>query len=712
MAWYTIKAKSDLKAAAEIYIYGDIGESWYEETTSAADFVRELNALKNEEIAIRINSVGGSVPDGLAIYNAIQRHPSKITIYIDGMALSIAGLIAMAADSVMAENALLMIHAPWTWVAGNSSDMRDMADTLDLWAEAMSTSYARKTGKSKEEVLALLTDGKDHYFTAEQAQAEGFIDSIAQAMPIAASRRVPTQALGRFENLPTSVNQFVIKAAHAANPEDPTMTRKDLIRAKFQAHTGKPGVAALLEQCLADETVTVDAAGERLNSLLANPAPDQPSAAEILARDKARRDGIRAHFTASILANEGMADLRDRLMDDHGITPEAAGLQVLAKLGESLESVAGHVVVRENEEREQYMDGIVASLLTRAGKANQETRALAQGSALRSFSLMEHAKAALTRAGINHSSMTVPQIAQAALTQSTSDFPVLLENAMHKALLEAYQTAGDTWSRFCRTGSVSDFRAHGRYRTGTIGNFTIVNENGEYQNVAIPDGEKSSITAMDRGLIINLTYQMIVNDDLGAFIGLASDLGRAGRRTVEAAVYALLAENAGLGPVMPDGYTLFHANHKNIGVAAALTAASIDGDRVVMGSQTDISGNDFLDLRPSVWVGPLASGSTARTINDAQYDPDTANKLQKPNSVRGLFKDIVDTARLSGTRYYLFAEPNDAPTIEVAFLNGESEPYLMLEEAFSSRGAKWRATLDFGVAAIDFRGAVTNAGAG
>jgi hypothetical protein len=130
-----------------------------------------------------------------------------------------------------------------------------------------------------------------------------------------------------------------------------------------------------------------------------------------------------------------------------------------------------------------------------------------------------------------------------------------------------------------------------------------------------------------------------------------------------------------------------------------------------MASQTDVSGNDFLDLRPSVWLGPIGSGGNARSINDAQYDPDTANKLQKPNVVRGLFSDIVDTARLSGTRYYTFADPNDVPVIEVAFLNGESEPYIMMEESFNTRGNKYRATLDFGVAAIGYRGAVTNAGA-
>lgn len=710
--WFDIRAKADVKAAAEIYIYGNIGDDWFEESVTAVEFVNALNQLKNEEITIRINSVGGSVPDGIAIYNAIQRHPSKIGIVIDGMAMSVAGLIAMAAPCEMAENAIFMIHAPWAAAVGNAKYMRERADTLDKWAEAMATSYANKSGKPIEEILALLTDGKDHYYTAAEAQAGGFVDGVIEAMPIAASLRVPSSALGRYQSLPISADPFVIHAGKPAAPEDPTMDRKQLIRAKFEAHAGKPGVDALLAACLEDESVTAEAAEAKLNALLKPGISEEEK--ERLKREgqqaeAQRRQDISAKFKPFASA-EGVSALLDTCLNDTSVTPEAAGERLLKQLGQGAEPVAGNYTVRENPEREKFHRGVVASLLTRAGKADDDTRVLAKQSGFHNFTLMEHAKAALQRANIDFSAMNTQQIAMAALTQTTSDFTVLLENAMHKALLDSYRAASDTWSRFCRTGSVSDFRAHGRYRTGSIGNYITVNEAGEYENVVIPDGEKATITAVDRGVIINLTYQMLVNDDLGAFIGLASDLGRAGRRTVEAAVYSLLTENSGLGPTMADGDTLFHANHNNLGTGAVLSMASIDADRVVMASQADVGGNEYLDLRPAVWLGPLSSGGTARSINSAEYDPDTANKLQKPNVVRGLFRDVVDSPRLTGTRYYLFADPMDAPVIEVAFLNGEQEPYIVMEEAFTSRGAKYRATLDFGVAAIDYRGAVTNAG--
>lgn len=675
--WYSIQAKSAAEGepkAAEVHIFGDIGESWWEDTVTAKAFVRDFSAIDADQITVRINSYGGSVTDGIAIYNAIKRHPANVTISIEAAAYSIASLIAMAGDSIeMADNALLMIHAPWGYTAGNSAEMRDMADTLDKYALAMSSSYVAKTGMASDQVLALLTDGKDHWYTAQEALDAGFIDSISAAPPVSASARFACDA--------------VLAAAAQRFPRN---------------HTKPAAVAAQLkEPAMPDPVITPAAAAQP-----ANP----PSAAEVLAADKARRETIRATFEP-FKARDGMADLMRECEDNPEVTAEAAGLKILARLGEGVQPVAGSHVVTIEDEEDKRRESIAVALLSRAGVATNEQRQAARASAFRGAKLLDLARASLDRAGVRYGHMDQMQVVAAAFTQGTSDFPILLENAMHKAMQSAYMTAPDTWSRFCATGSVSDFRAHNRYRIGSLGNLESVNELGEFRNKTIPDGEKSSVSIGTKGNIINLSRQAIINDDLGAFIGLAAMLGRAGRRTIESTVYALLAENAGLGPTMADGLTLFHASHENIGTGSAISVAGLDADRVLMASQTDISGNDFLDLRPSVLLVPLGLGGTARVINEAQYDPDTSNKLQRPNQVAGLFSDIVDTPRLTGTRRYLFAGPADAPVIEVSFLDGNQEPVLEQQMGFTVDGTQYKARLDFGVTAIDYRGAVTNAGA-
>lgn len=389
-----------------------------------------------------------------------------------------------------------------------------------------------------------------------------------------------------------------------------------------------------------------------------------------------------------------------------GASLKDAKLKILENMERAQVPINSNVRVESGVSgKERFIQDAADAIVSRAGFGKTENNSL------RSFSLYELARRSLELSGQNVDSFDKMGLVGRAFTQSTSDFGVLLENAMHKVLQNAYATQADTWSRFCATGSVSDFRAHNRYRVGSLANLSVVNELGEFENMAIPDGEKSSVVAQTKGGIINLSRQTIINDDLGAFVGLAAALGRTARRTVEADVYALLGLNSGLGPTMSDGKTLFHADHGNIGTGAALSVASIEADRVLMASQKDVGDNDYLDLRPQSIVLPVGLGGTARVINEAQYDPDTANKLQRPNMVRGLFSDIVDSPRLSGTRNYMFANPSEAPVIEVSFLDGNDTPFLESQEGFTVDGTSWKARLDYGVGVIDYRGATTNAGA-
>lgn len=739
MLRFKINAQADVTAAAEIYIYGDIGDNWWEESTSAADFIKQLEQIGNQQINVRINSIGGSVPDGIAIYHALRRHPAKVTTSIDGMAYSISSLIPMAGDHrEMSEGAWIMIHAPWAKVAGNAAALRKSAEVLDQWAESMASIHAATSSLSEEQIKAILTDGEDHYFSASEALASGLIDSIVPAMDVAAAYRVPEAALSRFDQSERHISEFTIETAQAGHiPGDPVMNREAKIRAAFKAHLAKEGVNELLAACIADESISVEDAQARLDSHLSGGAPNaggsdngpgsdpqasatdgvtpEAIAAQAVAAESKRRNDIEDAFEP-FGQDPAIVDVMKACLRDTTVTVDIANARLLSTLGTAGEPVAsglsfsslrnGHSPSGEDRFKE---DG-VACILARAGKADDETRVKASKSTMRHASLLDFARMSLDRAGVSYGMMDSMGVVGAAITQSTSDFPVLLEEAMHKAMQTAYRSRGDTWSLFCAIGSVSDFRAHHRYRSGSIGNFNVVNENGEFETKMIPDGERSSVSVDTRGAIINLTRKMIVNDDLGAFINVAANAGRSASRTIEAMVYALLGEGSGLGPLLSDGKRLFHADHGNIGSSAALSVASLEADRVLMASQKDVSGNEFLDIRPDALLCPLAQGGNARVINDAQYDPDTADKLQKPNMVRGLFKQVVDTPRLTGNRRYMFADPNEAPVLEVSFLNGVREPQMEMQEAFTVDGTSYRARLDVGVDAIDYRGAVTNGG--
>src|SRR5690606_33517101 len=170
----------------ELLIYGDIGESWWGDSVTAQSVVQQLNELPASvaTINVRINSYGGSVADGLAIYNALKRHSANKAVTVDGVAMSSASLIAMAGDTVhMPATSILMIHAPWGGIAGNAKELRQYADVLDTFAEGVADAYVVTAGKRRADILALLVDGADPYYSGADAAAEGFADAVDQDAP-------------------------------------------------------------------------------------------------------------------------------------------------------------------------------------------------------------------------------------------------------------------------------------------------------------------------------------------------------------------------------------------------------------------------------------------------------------------------------------------------------------------------------------------------
>lgn len=214
MSWYRIVNKAD---RAEIWIYEAIGEDfWSAGGMTAKKFHEELAAIKARQIDLHINSPGGSVFDGVAIYNMLKQHGATITAYIDGLAASIASVIALAGDRVvMAANALFMIHNPSGLVMGSAADMRKMADVLDKIRSTMSGVYAGKSGKAEDEIIAMLD--AETWMTAAEALDAGFVDEIADEMDLAACAKfVPVMAKAGFKHIPKTMQEKKIPTAKDA----------------------------------------------------------------------------------------------------------------------------------------------------------------------------------------------------------------------------------------------------------------------------------------------------------------------------------------------------------------------------------------------------------------------------------------------------------------------------------------------------------------
>ncbi len=742
----------------ELLCYGDIGESWFGESVSAKDVVSALQEAQASHVRVRINSYGGSVSDGIAIYNslrALSANGVKVSVRIEGVAASIASLIAMASDTrEMYPNTMMMIHAPWAVTAGNSTQMREAANVLDAYAKAMSTSYARATGRSAAEELEKLNDGIDHWLSAEDAIAQGYATAMldieveqseteAKSMP----RQAPVwAAMSRYRNAPAAIaaslgttvtaNRFVPvpvtqktlqqPAARAANPQESFMNFKALAQnlgLKLPENaTDAQAKAAVLAHLNLNEAATDSDVG---NALATQSAHAELRAANARTSEQARRNEIASAFAGFRARGGAYAEMERQCLDDMSISAQTARDKLLAKLGEGAEPLnAGLPRIEAGETSAEKLRGAaVTALLVRAGvQQDPKTKqpiAYDGQNPFRGRTLNEVARMSLESSGVNANSMDALDMVRASLgvqrvrgAQTTSDFPVILENVLHKMVLMGFYAWMPTYQRFTRIGDVSDFREWKRFVPGIIANLEVVNEAAEYRNKNIPDAESLPNQVKRHGNIIEVTPEVIVNDDLGAIMEIARQLGMAGPRTIEREVYRQLALNSGAGPTMPDGNPLFHTSRGNIAVpggpvSVAMLAAGADA----MAEQT-APGEDAepLDISPRTSVSRHTTARDIQVLVESQYDAESTGVLGKPNKVRGIVMDIVGSTRVASPRWYLFADPMMAPVFEVVFLNGQREVRVVQEENFRTAGLAWRGELPFGVAPIDYRGGWFNDG--
>jgi ATP-dependent Clp protease protease subunit len=279
--FYALEKTADNETT--VTLYDEIGAFG----AGSKEFLADLGKLSGQHIHLRINSPGGSVIEGTAIYNALRRHEGGLTVHIDAMAASMASVIAMAGQPVyMADNALLMIHNPWTVSMGESKDLRKEADLLDKLKVNLRNAYVRKTGINAEEIGAMMD--AETWLDAVEAVALGFADAIEEGVAAAATA-TPAQLRARFDKF----------AAGMTQPETQEPAAPEVIE--------EPAATVVSESAdsstPSDSSDSTEPAAEQPAEVQPTPEPEQPAPAEPQARATAA-DAILAKYNEVIARAE------------------------------------------------------------------------------------------------------------------------------------------------------------------------------------------------------------------------------------------------------------------------------------------------------------------------------------------------------------------------------------------------------------------------
>lgn len=650
-SWYSIKAKAN--DTAEISIYDEIGY-W---GITAKSFSKDLKALGNnlKQINLHIHSPGGDVFDGIAIYNLLKNHPANVTVYIDGLAASMASVIAMAGNEViMPENAMMMIHKPWGIQGGDAEDMRKYADLLDKVENTLIPAYANKTGKTPEELAEMLS--AETWLNGKECVEQGFADKLAE--PLVAMASIKSRKLEDFENMPKAMKDMLFKPQGNAGASAP------------QATPAQPAPTEPVNQA---PTAPVD------------------NTAQVQAELNKRNADIKAVFAPFGTTHN---DLLVECLGDLTITAEQAKDKLLAKLGAGTTPSATATPYAGNGNI--VGDSVKQSLLARAGLIKD--KADIKDNAYSAMTLREMARASLVDRGIGVSGHNAMSMIGLAFTHSSSDFGQILIDVAHKSLLKGWETATENFDQFTSRGTLTDFRPANRVGLGDFGYLPEVGEGEEYTYGTIGD-EGARVALATYGQLFSITRQTIINDDMHMLTKIPEKMGQAARATIAKLVFAILTGNA----IAQDGKALFDASHKNTLTGAALDVTNIDKAIQLMNGFVNSRGEP-LAIEPEFMLVPTSLHTRAKQVlGSASVEGADVNS--------GIINPIRDVVPALKSARLQIADPKswyliNKEAIEVSYLDGIDTPYMEQQNGFTVDGVATKVRIDAGVNVIDYRGVV------
>lgn len=378
---------------------------------------------------------------------------------------------------------------------------------------------------------------------------------------------------------------------------------------------------------------------------------------------------------------------------DAEATPDAARTAAFAAM-----QARGNQTVPRTTRADITMDNNDPQVIaTRAGEAlyarsHPEHEITAPARAFAYMTFTDHARESLRRSGISTTGLSGDTILTRAL-HSTSDFPLILGDAVNRELRTAYTAAPSGARQLARQSTARDFRLKRKLMLGDAPALERVNEGGEFKSGTIDEAEETYRIATF-GKIIAISRQAMVNDDMGAFTELPRKMGIAARAFENDFIVNMITSN----PAMSDGNPVFHASHGNVSPALSLDFDGLSEARLAMRRQTGLGGM-LIDVTPRYVLAPPELETPAEQLlaEISATTTDDVNPFAKLS--------LLVEPRLTDTgQFYVVADPASVDGLEYAYLEGAPGPQIETRAGFEIDGVQTRIRMDFGAGWIDHRG--------
>lgn len=716
--WYSMKMQG--ASSAEIFIYSDIGAPSFfnPDALGAKQFMEDLLALGPvTDLTIRINSYGGEIFDGTAIYYGLLDYKASKTVIIDGIAASQASVVAMVADPgklKIRENAFLMVHEAGMCVCGTKRDFARYGKLLTEMEENAVRAYQRHaTELSAEDIQGHIND--ESWFNAEDAKTYGYVDEIIEKTDI------DEPATNTGKHIPINLKRICFNSFPNI-PKTKPINKGDAIMHKCP-HCGKEH---------AEKAAFCNACGKPMDQTAAHQREVDEARREAAANEQKRISEITSRCDKNGIA----AEFRNKLVST-GVALDQAIVQILDEIErlKTLDPVPPPAIAVQKDEAEKFRMQATNSLSVALGTEKDPTVVAAVRKDPGPRDLHGLIRACLVKEGKTSRDdidrMSPDNLAGHAIrmagSMGSSDLPSILADTMNKEFKGGFEDAPTTFQEVCAETENPNFMTKSMTKLSGFSDIDKIPEGMSFQHGKFSD-KKETIAVETFGKMLTLTRQLLINNDTSAIASFPRGMSSAMRFKMNRDFYDLLTYNSLVGPLtVEDGVAVFDDTaHGNLKATSGIPSVSSLGesDKKMMEQTlpkgTPDSATAYLNMVGSILLTGTANRMSVLQLLGSANDPAATDGKLVYNPYAGKIRPVFDaylqaklTAASKTYAWYMFAGPSMFRNWIVAYLSGNRTPTLRSEPSRvgEALGISYDIFFDYAFGIEDYRGVILNDGA-